>query len=60
MSKIKINQDLCIGCGTCESICSKIFKVENGKAKVMSEDCKECNPDEAINSCPVGAISSEK
>ncbi|MFA6048294.1 MAG: ferredoxin [Parcubacteria group bacterium] len=57
MSEVKVNEELCIGCGTCESLCSKIFKIEDGKSKVISQDCAECNCQEVVDSCPVNAIS---
>jgi ferredoxin len=57
MSDVKVNEDLCIGCGTCESLCPKVFKVEDGKSKVISSDCAECNCQEVVDSCPVSAIS---
>lgn len=60
MAKPKINEELCIGCGTCESLCPSVFKMESGKSKVISEDCASCNCQEVIDSCPVGAISMEK
>ena len=53
-----INKDLCIGCGLCESIHPKVFKLgENFKAEVIGvcEEKKKCQ--EAIDSCPVAAIS---
>ena len=59
MAKAKVNEDLCIGCGTCESLCPKVFKVENGKSKVIAADCEDCNCQEVIDSCPVSAISME-
>ena len=59
MSKAKVNEELCIGCGTCEALCPKVFKVENGKSKVISEDCGDCNCEKVISSCPVDAISAE-
>ncbi len=60
MSKASVNHDLCIGCGTCESICPKVFKVqEDGKSHVIAEDCGDCNCQEAVDSCPVSAISLE-
>jgi ferredoxin len=59
MAKPKVNEELCIGCGTCEALCPKVFKLEDGKSKVISEDCGDCNCQEIIESCPVSAISSE-
>jgi ferredoxin len=59
MSKAKVNEELCIGCGTCESLCPNVFKIEDGKSKVVTEDCGECNCQEVVDSCPVGAISLE-
>ena len=55
-----VNESLCIGCGLCESIYPKIFKLgEDFKAEVIGEceDEKKCQ--EAIDSCPVDAISWE-
>ena len=57
MTKVTVNQDLCIGCGTCESMCPEVFKVEDMKSHVIAEDCKDCNCEEVVNSCPVSAIS---
>lgn len=56
---VKVNEDLCIGCGTCESLCAKVFKLEDGKSKVIADDCTECNLDEVIDACPVSAIFKE-
>jgi ferredoxin len=60
MSKALVNEELCIGCGTCEALCPKVFKIEGGKAKVIADDCADCNCEEIISSCPVSAISAEK
>jgi len=40
-------------------ICPNVFELgENEKAYVKNQEgCKECNCEEAINSCPVSAIS---
>lgn len=57
MAEVKVNEELCIGCGTCESLCPKVFKIEDGKSKVQSQDCSECNMQEVVDSCPVSAIS---
>jgi ferredoxin len=59
MAKAKVDHELCIGCGTCESICPNVFKINNGKSEVVAEDCQGCNIEEVIESCPVGAISQE-
>ena len=59
MPKPKVNQELCIGCGTCESICPKVFKLENGKSTVIAPDCGDCDCQKAVDSCPVSAISLE-
>lgn len=60
MPKAKVNEEMCIGCGTCESLCPSVFKIENGKSKVISEKCGECNCEEVVSSCPVNAISTEE
>lgn len=56
---VKVNEELCIGCGACESMCPKIFKVEDGKSHVVSEDSEGCDIDSIMDTCPVNAISKE-
>jgi ferredoxin len=54
----KVNQDVCIGCGTCESLCPEVFQLgDSGKAEVKADapDNVSCIK-EAIESCPVQAI----
>lgn len=56
---VKVDKDKCIGCGACESICSEVFEVKDGKAIVkegQENSEKECVK-EAADSCPVDAIS---
>jgi len=61
MSKLEVDQNLCIGCGLCESLCPQCFKLgEDGKSHVLKDACVECNLDEVAESCPVGAISYGK
>ena len=57
--KVQVDEDLCIGCGTCELMCSQCFQLEDGKAKVMRDDCSgvDCDMQDVIDSCPVEAIS---
>ena len=54
-----IDQDECIGCGTCEGICPEVFQLseETGKSEVIKpEGGPEHLIEEAIDSCPVEAI----
>ena len=54
---IKVNQETCIGCGACESLCPQCFKINEstGKAEVISQDDLDCAKN-AAESCPVQAI----
>lgn len=58
MKKVKIDKEKCLGCGLCVSIAERAFKIsDEGKAEVLAvtkED--EAKVQEAIDSCPVGAI----
>lgn len=64
MSQLKINQDLCIGCGLCVSLAPNtfVFSSETNKAEVIpgseSADSAE-KVEQAIISCPVAAITRE-
>jgi len=54
---IKIDKEKCIGCGSCIAVCSGNFEMDkDGKAKVKSQKKAPCVK-EAIDSCPVNAIS---
>ena len=56
-----IDENKCVGCGTCEALCPDVFQVgDDGKAVVKSaEACKDgsCDCQAAVDSCPEGAIS---
>lgn len=54
--KISIDNEKCIGCGICESLCSNCFKMDENIAKVINENCDECEGREVAENCPVGAI----
>ena len=57
--KAKVDADICIGCGLCESTCPEVFKMDGDKAVVIGsvvpkgveETCKK-----ATEECPVTAI----
>ncbi len=61
--KVSVDQEKCIGCGTCEEICPAVFHVDEaiGKAKVIDEEACEfvgcCEA--AEENCPVEAIAVE-
>ena len=61
MSKPIVNEETCIGCGTCESICPAVFKItDDAKAHVTDDADFEANKDaiqESIDACPVDSIS---
>ncbi len=54
---VKVNQEICIGCGQCVTDCLAFnIEVNDGKATVKKE-CIECGHCAAI--CPVNAVSIE-
>ena len=56
--KITVDQELCVGCGVCANLCSDVFEIQDdGKAKVINKE--NCDYEEAVNNCPVGAIKTE-
>lgn len=56
LMKYKVDQDTCIGCELCTSLCPSIFKMDdNGKSVVYADSNEDGN--EAMESCPVQAIS---
>jgi len=59
--KIVVDCDACIGCGTCESIAPDYFEIVDGVSEVKKAyDEKDASDiDDAINNCPVQAISLE-
>ncbi|NVM54212.1 MAG: 4Fe-4S binding protein [Candidatus Helarchaeota archaeon] len=54
--EVRVNRDLCVGCGTCFKVC--IYngkKMINNKAIIIQENCMGCGRCERV--CPHGAIS---
>jgi ferredoxin len=54
---VKINKEKCIGCGLCESIAPEVFEIKDGKAVVKNQNASKDKIKDAIDSCPVEAIS---
>ena len=55
--KAYVDQDMCIGCGMCAGIEPDAFRMnDSGKAECYAEG-DDGKVQEAIDSCPVGAIS---
>jgi NAD-dependent dihydropyrimidine dehydrogenase PreA subunit len=57
---LKIDRELCIGCGTCIAVCpTGVFEMEEGKSSVAHPSacigCRAC-----ILNCPEGIISLKK
>lgn len=69
MEKVKVNEDVCIGCGACQVIANEVFEInDEGLAEVikgkenieeLTEEVKEEVID-ALEGCPTGAIVIEK
>jgi ferredoxin len=61
--KVYLDQDECIGCGSCEEICPEVFKLDEDteKAEVIKpEGGAEDQIQEAIDTCPVSCIHWEE
>lgn len=62
--KVKVNKDICIGCGACQAIVPDVFELEDDglascKVSIIEENKKEDVTD-AADSCPTGAIEVEE
>lgn len=58
--KPRVNQELCIGSGSCNATCPEVFKLVDGKSQVLEGvdyEALKSSIDEAIAGCPVQAIS---
>lgn len=56
----KVDNNKCIGCGACVSVCPQdVFVLKDGKSDVAKpENCVECGA--CVENCPVTAIKLVK
>lgn len=59
--KLKVDKDLCIGCGACSAICPDVFEIDpnDGLAHEIVDEISEENIEDAVDAkegCPVNAI----
>ena len=60
---VYIDEDECIGCGTCEEICPEVFKLDLETEKaivIMPDGGPEDFIEEAMDSCPSSCIFEEE
>jgi len=56
VSTLKLNDDLCIGCGLCTQVCPHgVFELEATQVTIVDQNaCMECGA--CVHNCPVDAI----
>jgi ferredoxin len=62
--EVRVDEELCTGCGLCEETCPDIFKLDEEKdiAILVKKDYDEYDEEciqEAVESCPSEAIITE-
>lgn len=59
--KAFVDKDLCVGCGLCEAICPKVFKMnDSGVAEAVETELDNSTVEDIKNvqqQCPVEAIT---
>ncbi len=58
---LKVNKDVCIGCGACQAMVPEVFEIDDDGLAFVMDDAKinenKADVEEAIENCPTGAIS---
>lgn len=61
--KAKVDKNICIGCGLCESICPNVFRMDDGGKATATESEIDAALEEDVRDaeaqCPVEAINTE-
>lgn len=57
--KVEIDKGLCIGCGTCVSLCPDCFELGGDGKSEVRQGCDEncCDLGDVAENCPVQAIT---
>jgi ferredoxin len=57
--QLKVDRETCIGCGSCVDLCPDVFEMDDEDKAIVKDDANydDCDPDEAVDVCPVDAIS---
>lgn len=59
--KIKIDEEKCIGCGSCVAVCPDCFEMtDDNKARLKDEITNTECVQEAVDVCPVQVIEIEE
>ena len=63
MMVVRVDEEVCIGCGQCEEIYPEVFEIDDEKACVIVNEIPDDVMDvckETVESCPVDAITLEE
>ena len=61
--KVRVDPELCTGCGPCAEICPEVFEMRDDKSVVLLGEVPAELQDsvrEAVDACPTGAIIIEE